>query len=66
MANLSLNIEAIRVQMGFTRVEMAEKMNISIDRYNRLASGDSKMLAAELVSLHKIRGVPYENIKVIS
>ena len=52
--------------MGVTRVEMAEKMNISIDRYNRLASGDSKMLAAELVSLHKISGVPYENIKVIS
>lgn len=64
MVSIKMNIEAIRVYMGLTRPEMAEKMDISLDRYNRLATGESKMLATELVQLHQISDVPYENILI--
>lgn len=65
MEQIKLNLEAIRAQMNLTRVDMAAKMQISLDRYNRLASGESKMLATELVRLHEISKVPYENILVV-
>ena len=64
MSEIRLNIESIRINMGMTRAEMAEKLGINIDRYNRLATGDSKMLATELVRLHEISGVPYECIVI--
>lgn len=64
MRDIKMNIESIRVYMGLTRPEMAEKMEISLDRYNRLATGESKMLATELVQLHQISDVPYENILI--
>lgn len=64
MVSIKMNIESIRVYMGLTRPEMAEKMDISLDRYNRLATGESKMLATELVQLHQISDVPYENILI--
>ena len=62
MTELKLTIEAIRVNMKLTRAEMAEKLGINIDRYNRLANGESKMLATELQTLHDISGIPHENI----
>ncbi len=61
-----MNIEAIRVQLKLTRQEMAEKLGISLDRYNRLASGESKMLAVELVKIHDLSEIPYENIEVLA
>ena len=64
MENIKLSLEAIRVNMGIDRKEMAEKLNIKLDRYNRLASGESKMYAAELIALHQISGMPYELIDV--
>lgn len=63
---IKINIEAIRVQLGKTRQEMAEALGINIDRYNRLAAGESKMLATEMIALHEYSGIPYENIAVIS
>ena len=65
MDKIKLNLESIRVNMGLTRAEMAEQLGINIDRYNRLASGDSKMLATELQKLHEISNVPYENIVIV-
>ena len=65
MEDIKLNIEAIRAQLKLTRSEMADRLSVSLDRYNRLASGESKMLAVELVRLHEVSGVPYENIKII-
>lgn len=62
MEKIKLTLEAIRAQMNITRAEMAEKMNINIDRYNRLANGESKMLAIEFVAIHDLSGVPWENI----
>lgn len=64
MEEIKLNLEAIRAQMNLSRAEMADKLMISLDRYNRLANGDSKMLATELIRLHKVSGMPYENILV--
>ena len=64
MEQIKLNIEAIRAVIGVSRSEMAELMNINTDRYNRLASNESKMLATELIRLHHISGVPYDNIYV--
>jgi hypothetical protein len=45
---------------------MAELLNVNVDRYNRLATGESKMLATELIQLHAVSGVPYENIDVMN
>lgn len=64
MENVRFPIEAIRIKMNLTRPQMAEAMQISLDRYHRLASGDSKMLASELMRLHEISQIPYENIEV--
>lgn len=61
-----MSLEAIRVNMGKTRPEMAELLSVSVDRYNRLATGESKMLATELIKLHTISGVPYESIDVLN
>ena len=66
METVKLTIEAIRVNMKLTRPEMAEKMNVNIDRYNRLATGESKMLATELARLHEISNVPWESIDYLN
>lgn len=63
---MKMSLEAIRVNMGKTRPEMAELLGVSVDRYNRLATGESKMLAAELIRLHTVSGVPYESIDVLN
>ncbi len=65
MEEIKLNIEAIRAQLKLPRPEMANRLGVTLDRYNRLASGESKMLATELVRLHEISGVPYENIRIV-
>ena len=64
MTDIKMNVEAIRVQMGISKPDMAECLKVNADRYNRLASGESKMLAAELIRLHKLSGLPVENIDV--
>lgn len=66
MDTVKLNIEAIRVNMKLNRPEMAERMNVNLDRYNRLATGESKMLATELARLHEISNVPWENIDFLN
>ena len=62
MEGIKLNIEAIRMNMKLTRPQMAERLGITVDRYNRLATGDTKMLATEFQTLHEISGIPYEYI----
>ena len=42
MSEIKLNIEAIRMNMKLTRPQMADRLGITIDRYNRLAVGESK------------------------
>ncbi len=66
MEELKLTIEAIRLQLKLTRAELAASLGISLDRYNRIVSGESKMLASELVLLHQVSGIPYEMIEVPS
>lgn len=66
MENIKLNLESIRANMGLSRAEMAERMGITLDRYNRLANGESKMLATELAKIHEISGVPYDNILIVT
>ena len=63
MENIKLNMEAIRMQMKLTRPEFAERLGISLDRYNRLATGESKLYATEFVRLHEVSNVPLENIE---
>lgn len=60
MSEIKLNIEAVRMNMKITRQQMAERMGIPIDRYNRLAVGETKMLATEFVLLHEISGIPWD------
>jgi transcriptional regulator with XRE-family HTH domain len=61
-----LTIEAIRVNAGLTRQEAAEALGIPLDRYNRIANGDSKLLATEFVGIHQTFGIPYEKIMIPS
>lgn len=61
---VKLPIESIRLKMGWSREEFASKLEVSLDRYNRLATGKSKMLATELIAVHIVSGIPYENIDV--
>ena len=63
MDKVKLNIESIRTMMSLSRAEMAEKIGVNKDRYNRLASGESKMLATEFVKLHEVSGLPFDVIK---
>ena len=64
MEGVKMSLESIRVQMKKTREQMADALRISKDRYNRLAIGETRMLANELVRLHDVSGIPYENIEV--
>ena len=66
MEQMKLDLETIREMMKKSRKEMAELLGVNLDRYNRLATGDTKMLAVELMALHSVSNVPYENIKVLS
>ena len=66
MESMKWTMEAIRVRMDKTRAEMAEAMDITLDRYNRLVSGESRMFALELIKLHEISKVPYSEIEVTS
>ena len=59
-----LSIEAIRVNSGKTREETAKLMDISIDRYNRLATNKSKMLATEFIKVHEVFNIPFEQIAI--
>ncbi len=63
MDKVKLNIESIRTMMSLSRREMADKLGVSYDRYNRLATGEAKLLATEFDKLHEISGLPYEVIK---
>lgn len=64
MTEIKMNVEAIRVQLGMSKPDMAQRLKVNADRYNRLASGESRMLAVELIRLHEASGIPYENIDV--
>ena len=57
-------IEAIRVNSGKTREETAKLLGISLDRYNRLASGESKLLATEFIAIREKFNIPYEKIAI--
>lgn len=43
-----------------------EALGIPLDRYNRIANGDSKLLATEFVGIHQAFGIPYEKIMIPS
>lgn len=64
MEEIKMSLETIRTQMKKTREQMADALKISKDRYNRLANGETRMLANELIRLHAVSGIPYENIEV--
>ncbi len=60
-----LTIEAIRVNKGISREEAANLLGMSIDRYNRIANGQSKLLATEFIRIHEVFDIPYEMIAII-
>ncbi len=59
-----LTIEAIRVNHHLSRNEMAEKLGMNLDRYTRIVNGKTKLLATELISIHELFNIPYENIVI--
>lgn len=61
-----LSLEALRVNAGISREEAAKLIGVSLDRYNRLASGESKLLAVELIKIHEIYNIAYERIEIKS
>lgn len=66
MEEIKLTLEMVRVKMGISKREMADKLDISLDRYNRLASGESKLLATEWSKIHEVSGIPYDNLATIN
>lgn len=64
MTDVKMTLEMVRIQLGLTRQEMADRMMISVDRYNRLANGKSKMLAVEWSTIHSISNIPYEYLAI--
>ena len=61
-----LSLEALRVNAGISREEAAKLIGVSLDRYNRLASGGSKLLAVEFIKIHEIYNIAYEHIEIKS
>lgn len=61
-----LSLEALRVNAGISREEAAKLIGVSLDRYNRLASGESKLLAVEFTKIHEIYNIAYEHIEIKS
>lgn len=59
-----MKIRAIRVNMGLSRPDMAKMIGVSLDRYIRIETGRSKLLAEELKKIHSISGVPMEDIDI--
>jgi len=59
-------ISKLYINAGKSREETAKLLGISVDRYNRIATGSSKMLAVEFIAIHKVFNIPYENIAVKS
>ena len=64
--DIKFTLEMIRLNLGKSRQEMADLLEISLDRYNRLVAGDSRMLAIELIKLMDISNLKAENIKILS
>lgn len=59
-----ITIEAIRVNNNLTREQFANMIGISLDRYNRIVQGKSKLLATELVKIHEVFNIPLEQINI--
>ena len=59
-------ISKLYINAGKSREETAKLLGISVDRYNRIATGSSKMLAVEFIVIHNVFNIPYENIAVKS
>lgn len=59
-----VNIEMIRIVKGLSRQQTAHLLDISIDRYNAIINGKSKMLVNEFVMIHEKFNIPFENIAI--
>ena len=59
-----ITIEAIRVNNNLTREQFANMIGISLDRYNRIVQGKSKLLATELIKIHEVFSIPLEQINI--
>ena len=62
MEDIKLSVEAIRLNLKLSREEMAEKLGMTLDRYNRIAIGKSKMYATELMKLEEVSNITGHNI----
>lgn len=65
MEQEKLRLAAIRKQINLSPVEMAKEMGITLDRYYRIESGESKLLATEFCAIHAISGFDYERISPV-
>ncbi len=57
-----MKIEAIRIQLGLTRKQMADALGCTLDRYHRLAVAKSKLRIEELIALQKLSGLRADEI----
>lgn len=60
----TFTLASIRVNKQMSVEEMAEAMDCTVDRWRRLETGETKMLATELIRFHKITGIDYESINL--
>lgn len=64
MEEFKVTLKAIRVNLNLSAEEMAEKLDVNLDRYYRLESKESAMKGTELIKLHVLSGVPVTSIDI--
>lgn len=60
---MKLKLKAIRVNLGWSQKEAADKLGVSLSRYTRLEKGASRLLADEFVTIHETWGIPWDQIE---
>lgn len=64
MAKLKLKPEALRVQLGLTQKEMAQKLGISEVTYIKRVKHQKQWKSNEIVVLSELTGIPIQNIDI--
>lgn len=58
-----LKLVAIRHQLGYTQKEMAEKLEMDYQRYQKIENGTRKIRGEELIKIGNFANIPVEKIQ---
>ena len=63
MDNITLNIKALAGMMNMSIEDLAKETGIDYNHLKMVSAGRVKMTASDLMQLHRVTGVPTENIR---